>query len=168
MSILQFYTDRGAPRPVHTEIRVERLTLRAAADWQQDIAAECRRRRTLSADLFDWLERRGLFDRCTVLAAMEAETPLLFRRIGVPTVKVLGMGWSRSMIGQPEAADPHADYAHRIGLEYAEAIGAGEALFNRIAVAGVGRPFVYTQALFGWEDRGRRAVLSAIDVQTLH
>ncbi|OYD82484.1 hypothetical protein [Azospirillum brasilense] len=99
---------------------------------------------------------------------MEAESPLLFHRIDAPTVKVLGMGWSRSMIGQPEAADPHTDYAHRIGLEYAEAIGADDALFNRIAVTGVGRPFVYTQALFGWEDRGRRAVQSAIDVQTIH
>lgn len=168
MSILQFPPERGAMRPAPTDVTVERLCLHSAAEWQQDILAECRRRRVLTPDLFNWLDDRGLLDLCTVLATMEANTPLLFRRIGGPTLQKLGRAWGRSMLGQPEAADPHHDYAHRIGLEYIEAIGCGEALFNRVSVTGIGKPFVYSQALYGWEVGGRRAILSAINVQTLH
>jgi hypothetical protein len=38
---------------------------------------------------------------------------------------------------------------------------------RRISVTGLGRPFVYTQALYGWSNRWRRAVLSCVDVQDL-
>jgi hypothetical protein len=168
MSVLQFPMDRGAPRPVSPVIAVQRLTLDHAADWQLDILSECRRQKTLTPSMLTYLKRTGLLSRCTFLASLEPSSPLLFQYLGEGTLSVLGRAWGRSVLNQPEAADPHSEYAHRIGLQYVEAIGGGEALFNRISVTGLGRPFVYTQALYGWADNGRRAILSCIDVQTLH
>ncbi|WP_448208580.1 hypothetical protein [Azospirillum sp. sgz302134] len=169
MSVITFpIQDRGAARPASLDIEARRLAMTSAADWQQDIITECRRQRSLNPSVFAYLKDGGLLDRCTFLASEGPSDPLRFRYIGTPTLSVMGGAWGRSVIGQPEEVDPHSEFAHRIGLEYAEAIGGGEALFNRIAVTGLGRPFVYTQALFGWEDRGRRAVLSAIAVHSLH
>lgn len=68
------------------------------------------------------------------------------------------------MLDQPENADPHSELARHIGLQYVEAVEGGQALFNRIRVTGLGQPFIYTQALYGWLDNGRRAVLSCVDV----
>ena len=149
-------------------IDVKRMTLGLAADWQRDLMAECRQQRSLSPAVFTYLRSRGILERCVFLASMEARTPLLFRYLGGSTLRVLGRRWGESVLNQPEDADPHSEFAHYIGLQYAEAIEGGEALVNRISVAGVGHPFVYTQALFGWEDSGRRAVLSAVEVHTLH
>lgn len=169
MSVLQFPTmDRGAQRPASQEFDVQRLTFADAADWQRAIIEECRRQRTLTPAVFSFLKAEGLIDRCTFLASEAPGAAIRFRYIGAPTLRVLGRAWGRSVIGQPEEVDPHSEFSRRVGLEYAEAIGAGEALFNRFSVTGLGRPFVYTQALYGWADRGRRAVLSCIDVQTLH
>ncbi|CAO3372918.1 hypothetical protein [Azospirillum argentinense] len=169
MSVISFPNqDRGAQRPAFQEFDVQRLTFADAADWQRTIIGECRRQRTLSPAVFSFLKAEGLIDRCTFLASEAPGDAIRFRYIGVPTLRVLGRAWGRSVIGQPEAQDPHSEFAYRVGLEYAEAIGAGESLFNQFSVTGLGRPFVYTQALYGWEDRGRRAVLSCIDVQTLH
>ncbi|MFC5358815.1 hypothetical protein [Azospirillum himalayense] len=163
MPVLHF-PDQGTRRPAEVVIDTRRLTMRSAAEWQQQIVTECRRQRTLTPTVFRFLKGSGLLGRCTFLASEGPAEPLRFCYIGAPTVGVLGRGWARSVLDQPVDQDPHTEFACRVGLEYAEAIGAGEALFNRIAVAGVGRPFVYTQALFGWDDRGRRAVLSAIDM----
>ncbi|QCO00033.1 hypothetical protein D3093_32720 (plasmid) [Azospirillum argentinense] len=169
MSVISFPNqDRGAQRPASPEFDVQRLTFADAADWQRAIIGECRRQRTLTPAVFSFLKAEGLIDRCTFLASEAPGDAIRFRYIGMPTLRVLGRAWGRSVIGQPEEVDPHSEFAHRVGLEYAEAIGAGEALFNRFSVTELGRPFVYTQALYGWEDRGWRAVLSCIDVQTLH
>lgn len=166
---LQLANGRGAQRPTTAPaIDVSRLSLVEAADWQQQIMAECRRQRVLTPSLPTWLKRSGLMDRCTFLASDGPGLPLVFRYLGAPTLSVLGRAWGRSVLNQPDETDPHIDYAHRIGAEYAETIDAGEAVFNRITVSGMGRPFIYTHALYGWEDRGRRAILSAVDVQTLH
>ncbi|MBK1842451.1 hypothetical protein JHL17_34155 [Azospirillum sp. YIM B02556] len=170
MTILAFPTqDRGAQRPaVRPETSIARLTLAEATDWQRTIMAECRRQRVLSPSLPAFLKRAGLMDRCTFLSSAGPAKPLCFRHLGVPTLSVLGRAWGRAVINQPDEADPHVEFAHSVGAQYAESIGAGEAVFNRVTVSGVGQPFVYTHALYGWEDRGRRAVLSAVDVQTLH
>ncbi|MBP2311873.1 hypothetical protein [Azospirillum soli] len=160
--------DRGALRPVSTEVSIQRLAMSSATEWQRQIMTECRRQGILNPAVFAYLKANRLLDRCTLLASEGPTSPLLFKFIGVPTLSVLGRAWGRSVLGQPEDIDPHVEFAHSIGMQYVEAIGAGEALFNRISVTGVGRPFVYTHAVYGWSDRGRRAVLSCIDVHTLH
>lgn len=166
MTVLSFPTS--AARPASQSINVTRLSLIDAMDWQRDIMAECHRQRVLTPALPAFLKRAGLLPRCTFLSSDGRGAPLVFRHLGAPTLSVLGRAWGRAVINQPDDTDPHEAYAHRIGAEYAETIGAGEAVFNRITVSGLGRPFVYTHALFGWEDRGRRAILSAVDIQTLH
>ncbi|KAA0573333.1 hypothetical protein FZ983_30430 [Azospirillum sp. B21] len=170
MTVLSFpTTDRGAQRPaIRPETTILRLTLAEAADWQQTIMAECRRQRVLTPSLPAYLKREGLMDRCTFLSSTGPGEPLCFRHLGIPTLSVLGRAWGRSVLNQPDEMDPHVEFAHSVGAQYAETIGAGEAIFNRVTVSGVGRPFVYTHALYGWEVRGRRAVLSAVDLQTLH
>ena len=168
MTILQFTRQGPAPRPATPEIEAQRLPMHAAADWQLAIVEECRRQRNLTPTVFRFLDGTGLLSRCTFMASEGPTDPLRFCYIGAPTLRVLGRAWGRSVLNQPVDMDPHEEFAHRVGAEYAEAMGAGEALFNRFAVTGLGRPFVYTQALFGWSEGGRRAVLSAIDVQTLH
>ncbi|WP_448206500.1 hypothetical protein [Azospirillum sp. sgz302134] len=169
MSVITFpMQDRGAMPPASLDIEAQRLTMTSAADWQQDIIAECRRQRSLNPAVFAYLKDGGLLDRCTFLASEGPSDPLRFRYIGTPTLSVMGRAWGRSVIGQPEEVDPHTEFAHRIGLEYAEAMTAGEGLFNHFVVTGLGRPFAFTHALYGWSDRGRRAVLSCIDVHTLH
>lgn len=170
MTVLSFpTTDRGALRPaIRPETMFLRLTLAEATDWQQTIMAECRRQRVLTPSLPAYLKREGLMDRCTFLSSTGAGEPLCFRHLGIPTLSVLGRAWGRSVLNQPDEMDPHVEFAHSVGAQYAETIGVGEAIFNRVTVSGVGRPFLYTHALYGWEDRGRRAVLSAVDLQTLH
>ncbi len=170
MSVIAFPTikDRGAQRPSFPLIEITRLTLEDAADWQAQIVAECRRQRVLSPSLTGWLKARGLLARCTFLSSDEPGGALCFRFLGEPTLSVLGRAWGRSVLNRPDEQDPHVEFAQNVGAQYAESIGAGEAVFNRVVVSGVGRPFVYTHALYGWEDRGRRAVLSAVDIQTLH
>ena len=168
MSILQFTRQGAAPRPTALDIEAQRLPMGAAADWQRAIIEECRWQRTLSPSVFRFLEGAGLLSRCTFMASEGPAAPLRFCYIGAPTVGALGRAWARSVLNQPVDQDPHEEFAHRVGAEYAEAMGAGEALFNRFSVTGLGRPFVYTGAVFGWSEGGRRAVLSAIDVQTVH
>ncbi|MBP2233402.1 hypothetical protein J2847_006740 [Azospirillum agricola] len=170
MSVLSFpevgrNSDRPTAEPVTTILR---LTLAEATDWQRTIMAECRRQRVLTPSLPAFLKRAGLIDRCTFLSSIGPGEPLCFRHLGVPTLSVLGRAWGRTVLNQPDEMDPHVEFAHSVGAQYAESIGSGEAVFNRVTVSGVGKPFVYTHALYGWEDRGRRAVLSAVDVQTLH
>lgn len=170
MTILTFPVEkRGAQRPaIQQETTIVRLTLTEAADWQRTIMAECRRQRVLTPSLPAFLKRAGLMELCTFLSSTGPGEPLVFRHLGVPTLSVLGRAWGRSVLNQPDEADPHVEFAHSIGAQYAESIGAGEAVFNRVTVSGVGRPFVYTHALFGWESKGRRAVLSAVDITTVH
>lgn len=160
--------DGLAARPAVQSITITRLPLASATDWQQAIAKECRRQRALTPSLPAFLKRVGLLDRCTFLSADGPGAPLIFRHLGVPTLSVLGRAWGRTVINRPDAVDPHEAYAQRIGGEYAETIGAGEAVFNRVTVSGLGTPFTYTHGLFGWEDRGRRAILSAVNVHPLH
>jgi len=166
MSVVSF--PGAEPRHSAVVTSITRLTLADATDWQQVIAAECRRQRLLTPSVFAFLKDNRLLDRCTFLASDVGSEALRFLHIGDPTLRVLGRGWGRSMLGQIEAVDPHAEFAHSVGAQYAESIGAGEALFNRISVTGMGKPLVYTHALYGWAEGGRRAVLSAVDVQTLH
>lgn len=168
MSVVAFPSYRADDLRFALCTEVHRLSLPDAAEWQQQIIAECRRQRSLSPAVFAFLKSERLLDRCTFLASEQPEAPLLFKYIGAPTLSVLGRAWGRSMLNQPEEVDPHAEFAHSVGAQYAESIGAGEALFNRISVTGMGKPLVYTHALYGWAEGGRRAVLSAVDVQTLH
>ncbi|MBP2294704.1 hypothetical protein [Azospirillum rugosum] len=168
MSILQFTRQGAAPRPAALDIEAQRLPMHTAADWQRAIIEECRRQRTLTPSVFAYLKTAGLLDRCTFLASEGPADPLRFCYIGAPTLRVLGRAWGRSVLNQPVDLDPHEEFAHRVGAEYAEAMGAGEAVFNRFSVTGLGRPFVYTGAVVGWSEGGRRAVLSAIDVLTIH
>ncbi|MBB3264069.1 hypothetical protein FHW79_001684 [Azospirillum sp. OGB3] len=167
MPVLHF-PDQGTRRPAEVVIDTRRLTMRNAADWQQQIVAECRRQRTLTPAVFRFLKDSGLLSRCTFLASEGPADPLRFCYIGAPTVAVLGRAWARSVLDQPVDRDPHTEFARRVGAEYVEAMAGGEALVNRFSVAGLGRPFDYVQALFGWSDGGRRAVLACIDVQTVH
>lgn len=150
------------------DVAVRRLAVGDAADWQRNILAECRRQRAFTPDIPGYLAKAGLMNRCTFLASDGPTSPLLFKHLAATTVAVLGRAWGQAMLDQPEEADPHGELAHHVGLQYAEAIEGGQALFNRISVAGLGRPLVYTQALYGWSEGGRRAVLSCIDVQDLH
>lgn len=168
MNVLRFPPDRGSPRPISPEITVSRLALDAAADWQRTILAECRRQRTLTPSVFAYLKRTGLLERCTFLASMDPGSALAFRYLGTPTLGVLGRAWGRSALNRPLDANSHSELSDSAGAQYAEAIEGGEAVFNRISVTGLGQPFVYTHAVYGWIDRGRRAALSCIDVQTLH
>ena len=157
--------QRGATRPaILPEITVRRQVLRQCADWQGAIAEECRRQRTLNLRVFDYLKTSGLLPRCTFLATDEAGTPLRFRYIGAPTLAKLGRAWGRSMLGQPLDLSPHAEFSASVDAQYGAAIASGELVLNRIEVHGIGQAFAYTHLLVGWEDRGRRAVLSAIDL----
>lgn len=167
MAILHF-PDQGVPRSAEIAIDTRRLTMRNAADWQQQIVAECRRQRTLTSAVFRFLKDSGLLSRCTFLASEGPADPLRFFYIGAPTIAVLGRAWARSVLDQPVEQDPHTEFARRVGAEYIEAMAGGEALVNRFSVAGLGRPFDYVQALFGWSEGGRLAVLACIDVQTVH
>lgn len=167
-TIIAFPTmDRGATvRPVILpEVEVEHQPLRLCADWQADIAAECRRQRTLNPGVFHFLKSAGLLDRCTFCASDKPGGPLILRHIGVPTLEKLGRAWGRSMLGHPLDESPHAEFAHSVEAQYGAAISSGELLLNRVEVHGIGAPFAYTHLLVGWEDSRRRAVLSAIDLQ---
>lgn len=177
MTILAFHianNGRGAERPAATPsvispaIDVSRLPLSNAACWQMQIMTECRRQRKLTPSLPAWLKAQGLMTRCVFLSSDEPGEPLIFRYIGTPTLSVLGRAWGRANLNRPTDRDPHAEFAHRVGTEYTEAISAGEAVFNRVSVTGMGQPFVYTHALYGWESYGRRAILSAVDLHTIH
>jgi len=161
-------TNRGAQRPSFPMIEISHLTRADAADWQVAVMAECRRLKMLTPSLTGWLKGAGLLSRCTFLSSDGPGEPLCFRDLGEPMLPVLGRAWSRSMLNPPDDQDPHIEFAQNVGAQYAESIGAGETIFSRVIVSGVGRPFVYTHALYGWEDRGRRAVLAAVDIQTLH
>lgn len=155
-------TNRGAAaRP---EIEVEHQPLRRCADWQADIARECRRQRTLNPGIFHYLRFSGLIECCTFLASETAGGPLVFQHISVPTLTKLGRAWGRSMLGQPIDGSSHTEFTHSVESQYGAAISSGELLLNRIEVHGIGAPFAYTHLLVGWEDGRRRAVLSAINL----
>ncbi|CAO3418157.1 hypothetical protein [Azospirillum doebereinerae] len=158
-------THRGVRHPGFPVIEVSRLSLDEAADWQANVMAECRRRKAPTSSLADWLETRGLLPRCTVLSSDGPGEPLCVpERAFIVTPDG---GREQRSIRRPDDSDPHL-LAQTIGVQCAESVGAGEAVLNRILVSGIGRPFVHTHAFYGWEDNGRRRVLSAVDIQTLH
>lgn len=164
-TILTFPTKvRGATvRPaIRADVAVEHKPLRLCADWQSAIAEECRRQRILNPRVFEFLHTTGLLERCTFLATEVAGGPLVLRHIGMPTLTKLGRAWGRAMLGQPLEGSPHPEFAHSVEAQYSAAITSGELLLNRVEVHGIGAPFAYTHLLVGWEDSGRRAVLSAI------
>lgn len=163
-TVLHFPTERGAQRPATTEISVRRQSFSMCADWQLAIAEECRRQRTLNPRVFEYLKTNGLLPRCTFLASDEPGAPLRFRYIGSPTLSKLGRAWGRSMLGQSLDVSPHEEFSSSVKAQYGAAIDSGELVLNRIDVHGIGRPFAYTHLLVGWEDKGRRAVLSAINL----
>ncbi|WP_085555755.1 hypothetical protein [Azospirillum agricola] len=155
-------------------IEITHLTLADAADWQVAVVTECRRRKALTPALANWLERVGLLSRCSFLSSSGPGEPLSLFRPGRSASPVSGRPWGEGGL-EPDGAetaavtpDPLVAFARDVGAEYAESVGPGETAFSRVIVSGVGRPFVYTHALYGWEDRGRRMVLSAVDIQTLH
>ena len=158
-------TGRNTQRPASLpEIGVSHQTLRHCADWQSSIAQECRRQRTLSPRVFDFLKASGLLERCTFLATDEPGGRLRLKYIGAPTLTKLGRAWGRSMLNHPLDDSPHAEFSASVEAQYSAAIGSGELMLNRVDVHGIGCPFAYTHLLVGWEDRGRRAILSAIDI----
>jgi hypothetical protein len=158
-------TDRGAQRPASLpEIGVTRQSIRRCADWQATIAEECRRQRTLNPRVFEFLKTSGLLERCTFLATDEPGGRLRFKYIGAPTLAKLGRAWGRSMLNHPLDESPHAEFSASVDAQYGDAIASGDLVLNRIDVHGIGQPFAYTHLLVGWEDKGRRAVLSAIDL----
>jgi hypothetical protein len=155
------------PPPAQIDIAIERLVIGAAADWQKSVLAECKRQRTLTPAIPGYLKETGSLNHCTFLASTDSVSSLLFIHLGYSTLAVLGRAWGRAVLKRPQEADPHSELARCIGVQYAEAIEGGQALVNRISVTGLGRPFVYTQALYGWSHSRRRAVLSCVDVQGL-
>ncbi|MCG5239191.1 hypothetical protein ACIU1J_01095 [Azospirillum doebereinerae] len=166
MGVIPFpLTNRGVRHPTFPVIEVSRLSLDEAADWQANVMAECRRRRVPTSSLADWLETRGLLLRCTVLSSDGPGEPL--RIPGQALIPALNGEREPGAIHHPGATDPHL-LAQTIGVQCAENVSAGEAVLNRILVSGIGCPFVHTHAFYGWEDKGRRRVLSAVDIQTLH
>lgn len=156
---------QGARRPVEG-LDLQRLPLGAAVEWQAAIVGECRRQRSLTPELFAYLERTGLLDRCTFLASDGADDPLRFRYLGAPTRAFFGRGWARGMLGRPDQDDPHQALALRFAAEYLEAVEGGAPVLNRVVITGMSAvPLVYQHALIGWKDcAGRRAVLSAMHV----
>ncbi|TWA76875.1 hypothetical protein FBZ83_11716 [Azospirillum brasilense] len=165
MSVISFPNqDRGARRPASSkDVTIERRPIHAAADWQSWIVNECRTQKTLSPSIFSFLKGTGLLVRCTFLASDGPNSPLLFRYIGAPTVEFLGRAWARQQIGKPDLDDPHHAITEGIGPQYREAIEGGEPLFNQVTITGLSADQkVYTHALYGWQDSGRRAVLSCL------
>ncbi|MCW2244744.1 hypothetical protein M2352_000335 [Azospirillum fermentarium] len=152
----------GNPPPAaDPAVTIRRHPVRTAADWQQILARFWRAHRTLDPAVPGFLKDAGLLSRCTFLASGPGG-PLTFRHIGAPTLAVLGRGWGRAVLHQPDDADPHAGYARLIGAEYAEAIEGGEPVFNTVTVRGIGAGFSYSHLLAGWTGGDRRAVLSAV------
>lgn len=161
--------NRRAQHPAFPVIEISRLTLADAADWQAAIMTECRRQRDLTPSLVGFLEARGLLSRCAFLLSDGPDEPLCLHHPEAPGSSPFESSRERSILARPDETDHHLEFAQNVGATYAESIAAGEPIFNRVIVSGVGRPFVYTHALYGWVDeRGRRSVLSAIDIQTLH
>ncbi len=167
MSVVRFPSrHRGAERPASSEaLVIDRRPVNDAADWQQDIRAECRRLRALSPSVFAYLKTTGLLFRCTFLASEGRGQPLLFRYIGAPTLAFLGRSWARQQLGKPDMEDPHHTLAEGVGAQYHEAIDGAEAVFNQVIITGLSAaPKVYTHLLVGWQDgTGRRALLSCLD-----
>ncbi|MBP2291061.1 hypothetical protein [Azospirillum rugosum] len=166
MSVLLFQSRGPAiqrPEPKE-ELLITRLRVDEAADWQLAIVEECRRQRTLTPSVFNFLKEQGLLDRCTFLASEGMEQPLVFRYIGGPTVRFLGRAWARQQIGKPDLDDPHQVLAEGVGQQYREAIEGGDPVFNRVTITGLSAsPKVYTHMLYGWAPQdGRRALLSCL------
>lgn len=143
------------------ETRIIRAPTSRAADWQRDIAVECRGRGGPDPRLIDWLKSTGVIGECCFLVA-EDDGPLCFRWLGRPPIQILGMDWGRSMLGQPETLDPNDEFSAAVSREYEEAIGSGEPIFNTVTTHAAGVPLSFTHLLFGWRDGRRRAVLSAV------
>ncbi|CAO3445677.1 hypothetical protein [Azospirillum argentinense] len=151
-------------RPVNEAVTIHRLPVEAASDWQQEVKNECRRQRSLTPAVFDFLKAAGLLDRCTFLASEHQFAPLRFRYIGGPTVRFLGRAWALQQIGKPDLDDPHQTLAEGVGHQYREAIEGGDPVFNRVTITGLSlSPKVYTHMLIGWQQSdGRRALLTCL------
>ncbi len=161
--------NRRAQYPAFPVIEISRLTVADAADWQAAVMTECRRQRTLTPGLIGFLQTHGLLSRCAFLSSDGPNEPLSFHYPDKRGPLMAEPTWGRAVLIRPDAADPHLEFAQNVGAQYADCIGTGEPVFNRVTVSGIDRPFVYTHALYGWEGRhGRRSALSAIDIQTLH
>ncbi|MBK3797850.1 hypothetical protein GAY33_01095 [Azospirillum brasilense] len=160
MTILRF-PQRAVQAPA-VEVKIDRHRIADALDWQQAIIAEARRYPGGSPALVRWLRETGLLAQCSYFSTDPEGGPLRFRFIGRPALDTLGEAWGRMMLGRPENEDPHDIFAAAISHQYLEAIDGGGAVYNEIAVTGIGQPFSFTHALIGWQIGARRAVLSAV------
>ncbi len=154
-----------AVRPAEPVTDIQRRPLRDALDWQSTIIQECRRARDINPSLVAFLKGTGLLSRCSFFATDETGGPLRFRFIGRPAINTLGAAWARSVLGEPEDADPHSTFAEDIARQYAEAIDGGEPVVNEVEARGIGQPFAFRQVLIGWRCGPRRAVLSACQMR---
>ena len=152
------------PAPPEAVVEIHRQPLSFAADWQTNIVDRCRELRTLNPEVFQHLSETGLRRRCVYLSS-DGDGPLLFRYIGEPTVRYLGVEWAKSQLGKPDLDDPHQSLAEGIGAQYREAIEGGVPVFNRIMITGLSAdPKIYTHVLIGWRlPEGRRALLSLLN-----
>lgn len=160
--------NRGATTVAFPVIEITPMALTEAASWQTEIMAECQRRAVPSTSLAAWLKNAGLLSRCCFLSSGQPGEPLgqyfVDPDISEGVTPIRGC----PALDESDELGANIEYAQRIGLEYAGIVDAGRAVFNRVTVWGGGVPFTCSHLLYGWEESGRRIVLSAIDVHTLH
>lgn len=169
MSTSAFHiSNRGAATAAFPVIEITPMPLTEAAGWQTEIMAECRRQPMLSSSLTGWLKQAGLLSRCCFLANDQPGEPLCLQFIDEDMLEGSNPTWGCPLLDPEPGGRATIDYAHLIALEFAGTVTAGNAVFNRVTVWGSGVPFTCSHLVYGWEEFGRRAVLSAIDVHTLH
>lgn len=167
LEIPAFIRRLGDPPPKPQEavtVTIHRQPVGVAADHQTALLERWRAIKaappvTLARDLAD----AGLLRHCGYFDAAP-DGPLTCRRFADATVRALGAGWARSMLGKPDHADPHSEYSVSLADHYREAIEGGEPVYNHLVIHGLASPIVYSHLLVGWvSPGGQRALLTVID-----
>lgn len=167
LAVPAFIRRLGDPLPKppgEVTVTIHRQPVGFAADHQAALLERWRGMKsappvTLARDLAD----AGLLRHCGYFDAAPGG-PLTCRRFADATVRALGVGWARSMLGRPDHADPHSEYSTSLAEHYREAIEGGEPVYNHLVIHGLAAPIVYSHLLMGWASpSGRRALLTVID-----
>lgn len=153
-----------APAPAGAvTVTIHRQPLRVASDTQIAVGDLFRKHRRLSNRFVDDIAAAGLLKHCGYLSSAAPGGPLIFRRHAEATVRVFGVAWARAQLGQPNHADPHAEYASSIGAQYDEAIQAGQPVYNHLVIHGLSSPVIYSHLLVGFRSpAGQQALLTCI------